>query len=40
MLLPDAELAEPVTINGSSAEQYLREFVIPQKADDFGPASL
>jgi len=37
--IPDDELAASLTIHGLSAEQYLREFVIPQKTDDFGPAS-
>lgn len=37
--IPDDELAESLAVNNLSAEQYLRQYVIPQKADDFGPAS-
>lgn len=37
--IPDSELAESAALNGLSVEQYLREYVIPQKNDDFGPSS-
>ena len=37
--ISDGELDESATVNGLSVEQYLREYVIPQKSDKFGPAS-
>ena len=35
----DYALDESLSVTGLSVEQYLREFVIPQKSDEFGPTS-
>ena len=35
----DGELDESLSVNGLTVEQYLREYVIPQKNDVFGPSS-
>lgn len=35
----DEELAESVAIHNLSPEEFLREFIIPQKNDAFGPTS-
>lgn len=37
--IPDDELTESLNINSLSAEEYLRQFIIPQKTDEFGPSS-
>lgn len=37
--ISDRELAESAAVNNLLVEQYLREYIIPQKSDDFGPAS-
>lgn len=35
----DGELAESISATGMETEDYLREYVIPQKTDAFGPTS-
>ena len=37
--ITDSELDESVSVNGLSIKQYLKEYVIPQKSDEFGPSS-
>lgn len=37
--ISDNELGESLAITELSAEEYLRQYVIPQKTDNFGPAS-
>ena len=37
--IPDDELDKSLGVTGLSAEQYLRQYVIPQKTDNFGPTS-
>lgn len=37
--ISDATLAEALSIHKLTPEQYLREFVIPQKTDVYGPVS-
>jgi len=37
--ITDTELKESVSVNGLSVEEYLRQYVIPQKGDEFGPSS-
>lgn len=37
--IEDDELIEDSTITGLSIEDYLREYIIPQKQDKFGPTA-
>lgn len=37
--VPDSELEEDAALNNLSVEEYLRQFVIPQKDEPFGPTA-
>lgn len=37
--VPDSELEEDAALNTMSVEEYLRQFVIPQKNEPFGPTA-
>ena len=37
--IPDSELEEDAVLNNMSVEEYLRQFVIPQKNEPFGPTA-
>ena len=37
--VPDSELEEDAALNDLSVEEYLRQFVIPQKNEPFGPTA-
>ena len=37
--VPDGELEEDAALNKLTVEEYLRQYVIPQKGDPFGPTA-
>ena len=37
--VPDSEFVEDAALNNLSVEEYLRQFVIPQKGEPFGPTA-